>query len=171
MNTLVEDRFFDAEEIKQAIRKEPMETAIYIGSDSKQFKKGDTRYVVYVTTVILHKNQTQGCQIFKQYIVERDFGSLRQRLMREVEFGIGIGYELVDAIDTRPFEIHLDLNPNPDHKSSVCVKEANGYVLGMLGFKPKVKPEAFAASTVSDRWAVKEAKKLKKKKVKLSFEH
>ena len=164
MTIEIKDRFFDVEAVTEAIKNEPQSTAIYIGSDSKQFKKGDTRFVVYVTTVILHKNQTQGCQIFKQYIVERDYGSLRQRLLKEVEFGIGIGYALADVIGTRPFEIHLDLNPNPEHKSSVCIKEANGYVLGMLGFKPKVKPEAFAASSVSDRWAVKEAKKLKKKK-------
>lgn len=165
----IEDRFFNVEELKQAIRAEPTQTAIYVGADSKQFKKGEVHYVVYVTTVILHKNQTQGCQIFKQYVVERDFGNLKQRLLKEAEFAITIGYELAETIGDRPFEIHLDLNPDPNHKSSTCVKEANGYVLGMLGFKPKIKPEAFAASAVADRWAVKEAKKLKKKRSKLAI--
>lgn len=166
MRKLVPDRFFEVEEIKAAINAESLNTAIYIGSDSKQFKKKKVNYVVYVTTVILHKNGSQGCRIYKQYITESDYGNLRQRLMREVEFGIGIAYELADVIGERPFEVHLDLNPDPKHKSNVCVKEANGYVLGMLGFEPKLKPEAFAASAVSDRWAVKEANKMKRRRFK-----
>lgn len=154
------DKEFDFDEIKEAIRNSSDSTAIYIGSDSKKFKKGKGDiWVVYVTVVILHYDSSKGAKIFKQYKTERDFGSLRQRLMTEVQHAIAVGYELADDIGERPFEVHLDINPNPKYASHVCVKEATGYVLGMLGVKPYLKPEAFAASTVSDRWAVSEAKK------------
>lgn len=44
---------------------------------------------------------------------------------------------------------HLDINPNPEHNSSVILKEAIGYVLAQ-GLKPVVKPYSIAASTVAD---------------------
>jgi len=41
------------------------------------------------------------------------------------------------------------INPNPDHRSSMIVKEAVGYVLAQ-GLKPVLKPDAVAASAVAD---------------------
>lgn len=48
-------------------------------------------------------------------------------------------------------EIHLDINQNEVHNSSLVLKEAVGYVLGMTGLNAKVKPESFAASVCADR--------------------
>lgn len=161
----LQDKLFDLEELKQAISGSSEETAVYIGSDSKKFKKGKGDvWVVYVTVVILHYDSSKGAKIFKQYRTERDYGNLRVRLMKEVEDAINVAYDLRETIGDRPMEVHLDINPNPKYASHVCVKEATGYVLGMLGIKPLLKPEAFAASAVSDRWAVKEARKRNQRK-------
>ena len=51
-------------------------------------------------------------------------------------------------------EIHLDINPNKKHNSSIVIKEATGYVMGMTGMEAKAKPEAFAASYCAD-WMVR----------------
>jgi len=56
---------------------------------------------------------------------------------------------IADVVGERPFEVHLDINPNPDHRSSMIVKEAVGYVLAQ-GLKPVLKPDAVAASAVAD---------------------
>lgn len=154
------DVLFDADEIAKEIRASSKSTAIYIGCDSKVYSDRSGRYIAFATVVIIHKDGSHGAKIYKQITTER-FMEMKQRLMKEVELAIDIGYKLLDDIGDRPFQIHLDVNPDPKYASSSCVKEATGYVLGMFGFKPKLKPEAWASSSVSDRWAVKEAKKRK----------
>jgi predicted RNase H-related nuclease YkuK (DUF458 family) len=47
-------------------------------------------------------------------------------------------------------EVHLDINPNPKHKSSIAVKEALGWVKGSLGIDAKIKPDSFAATHAAD---------------------
>jgi predicted RNase H-related nuclease YkuK (DUF458 family) len=84
---------------------------------------------------------------------------MRPRLLAEVGDAIAAGLEILDTIGTRSFEIHLDINRGAMHKSSVLVKEATGYVMGTLGIEPKLKPDSFAASSVADRFCVKDAKK------------
>jgi len=138
-------------------------TAIYVGADSKQFSKNRVKWIAYVTVVVIHFDGNRGAKLYKQYSFEKDYGSLRKRLMKEVELAIDLSYKITEFIEDRPFQIHLDINPDPKHKSSVCVKEATGYVMGMLGIMPTLKPEAFAASTVSDRWAVKQADRNKRR--------
>lgn len=160
-----EDKVLDMDEVKDAIKSSSDTSSIYIGADSKQFTDKDRKHcVVYVTVVIIHFDSNSGAKIYKQYHTERDYGSLRRRLMREVELAINVAYELIDVVEDRPFQVHLDINTDPKHKSYACVKEATGYVMGMLGFQPQLKPNAFAASTVSDKWAVKEATKRKRYK-------
>ena len=141
------------EEIKQAIRESSENTSVYIGCDSRLMKSRSKPWeILYVTVVILHYDSSKGAKLFKFIDRQRDFGSLRMRLMNEVYMATGIGYELLDVIGDRHLEIHLDLNASPTHKSNVVVKEAMGYVMGVMGQKPKIKPEAFAASAVADHF-------------------
>jgi len=48
-------------------------------------------------------------------------------------------------------EVHLDINPDQMHKSSVVVNQAIGYIKGTCNVIPMVKPRAFAASYAADR--------------------
>lgn len=153
---------FDVEQIAKEIRQSSPTTAVYIGCDSKVYAEKRTKYIAFATVVILHKDGQHGAKIFKSISTGHRM-EMKQRLMKEAELAIDIGYKLVDDIGDRPFQIHLDINPDPKYASHACVKEATGYVLGMFGFKPILKPDAWASSSVSDRWAVKEAKKRKVK--------
>ena len=147
---------FELETVRQAIADSTPNTAIYIGCDSKRYIRGGKRKVAYVTVVILHLDQKHGGKIYRQVLIEDDYGiQMRQRLMNEVYHAVGIAMSLQDVIGDRIFELHLDLNKSSEHKSSLVVKEAVGFVMGTMGFEPKLKPESFAASSAADTFTVK----------------
>jgi predicted RNase H-related nuclease YkuK (DUF458 family) len=79
-----------------------------------------------------------------------DYGNIKQRLLTEVQFAVATATEVIDVLGKRHMEIHLDINPNPKHKSSVAVKEALGWVKGSLGIDAKIKPDSFAATHAAD---------------------
>lgn len=153
---------FDVEQIAKEIRESSPETAIYIGCDSKVYSEKGTKMIAFATVVIIHRDGNKGAKIHKSISTGHKM-EMRQRLMKEVELAIEIGYKLIDDIGERPFQVHLDVNPDPRYASNSVVKEATGYVLGVFGMPPILKPDAWASSAVSDRWAVKEAKKRKVK--------
>lgn len=144
----------DFKTVKEYIRQSSTKSGIYIGCDSKKYRRGNKMFVAYVGVVVIHYDCNKGGKIFKFIRKEPDYGNLKQRLLNEVMMACEIGYNLIDTIGERPFEVHLDINPNPKHKSSIAVKEAIGYVLGTFGFKPKLKPESFASSSVADKYVV-----------------
>lgn len=138
------------DEAKQAILNSSETSSVYVGSDSIRFKKNGDWYAKYSTVIILHKDSKHGCKLWCDSVEMRDYGNLRQRLITEASFAIGAAVEIADVIGNRKMEIHLDINPDPRHKSSIAVKEALGYVKGSLGLDAKVKPEAFAATHAAD---------------------
>ena len=146
----VKEYEFDFDTIRNTIEKSSKETAIYVGCDSIR-KRGQVVYVI-----IVHTDSKSGAQLFKSVKVQPNYEkspkAIRLRLMNEVYYVVEAALEIVDSVADRPFEIHLDLNPNPKYNSNVVVKEAIGYVLGTLSLTPKLKPDAFAASIASDRY-------------------
>ena len=151
----------DIEALNAEIEASSMETAIFIGADSKTFKRGAVRYVAFCTTVIIHKDSKHGGVIHKDIKIERDHGDItkpRMRLMNEVYKVVEIATQIVDSVGERPFEIHLDISPDPKYKSNAAIKEACGYVLGTCGVEAKTKPDSWAASCAADRFAVSTAK-------------
>jgi len=44
----------------------------------------------------------------------------------------------------------LDISTNPKYGSNCAAAEAAGYVLGVTGIEPKLKPESWAASFGAD---------------------
>lgn len=153
-NTVVQA--LDIPDVIKAIQESSLTTKVYVGADSKRVKGK----VVYVTVIVLHFDGNKGGKIYKEISIEPWYGNIKGRLMNEVYKAIGVAYQLVEHLEGRPFEIHLDLNPDPKHKSNVAVKEAVGYVLGTFGFKPKLKPEAWAGSAVADRDTLKARKRI-----------
>lgn len=154
----------------EAIKKSTPESNIYVGCDSVRFKKGKKRgrgesewWARYAVVVVVHNNVdslSKGCSLFHYTFSERDYGSkenLRPRMLREAQEAIDVGMKIREALgegDPRPIQIHLDINPKKEHRSSMAVKEALGWAIGM-GFDTKIKPEAWAASHAADHIAVK----------------
>ncbi len=135
----------DLEEVRSFIRGTSKDTAIYVGCDSKQTQDS----TVFVSVVVVHIDSCKGAKIFWRVEETKKILSLRQRLMEEVSRAVLLALEIADAVEDRPFEVHLDISPLPEHKSSVIVKEAVGYVMAQ-GLKPILKPDSIASSSVAD---------------------
>lgn len=133
------------------------ETRVFLGSDSRRKKRHDGKYQInYTLSVVFHLDGKHGCKVFAMVDREVDFhGQLSMRLMSEAIKISALFEELVDVLPLDRTEIHLDLNTDPKHKSNKVLASASGYVRGVTGIEPKVKPEAWAASTCSDLWELK----------------
>jgi predicted RNase H-related nuclease YkuK (DUF458 family) len=138
------------EDAKIAITESTKTSSVYIGCDSLRYKTKGLWKARYCTVIILHKDSAHGGQIFYHTDVLDDYGNLKQRLMSEVGFAVNAATEILDVLDGRHMELHIDINPNPKHKSNVAVKEALGWVRGTLGIDAKIKPESFAATHAAD---------------------
>lgn len=125
-------------------------SSVYVGADSIRFKRDGKWYARYSTVIILHIDTKHGCKIFHNTEVLPDYGNLKQRLLNEVRYAIDAAMAVIDYIEDRHFEIHLDLNPDPKHKSHIAVSEALGWVKGATGFDAIVKPDSFASSHCAD---------------------
>lgn len=138
------------EQAKAAILESSEQSSIYIGCDSIRFHKNEQWYAKYSTVVIVHVDSKHGCKLFHESIDMPDYGNLKQRLLMEVQMAVSVATEIIEIIGNRHMEIHLDINPNPKHKSSIAVKEALGWVKGSLGLDAKIKPSSFAATHAAD---------------------
>lgn len=138
------------EDARKAILGSSITSSIYVGCDSIRFKKNGKWYARYSTVIIIHKESKHGCTLFHNTETLQDYSNLKQRLLNETMFAVTAACDILDIIGSRHMEVHLDINPDPNHKSNIAVKEACGYVIGMTGVEATLKPEAFAATHCSD---------------------
>lgn len=130
------------------------ETKIYLGCDSVRYRKDNRWWARYATVAIVHINGKNGCRIFSSKSHEPDFDAKKNRpkmrMMNEVSKVCQLYTQLIPFIDEFDVEIHLDINTDPKHGSNCAANEAAGYVLGMTGVEPKLKPDSWAASFGAD---------------------
>lgn len=145
----------DIESVKDFCKSLSSETKIYIGCDSERLLHNEVWYADYITAVVVHINGKNGCKIFGAVDRERDYDQRsdkpRMRLMNEVYRVADLYLKLVESIDF-DIEVHLDINPKEMYNSNIVINEAVGYIKGMCGVIPFVKPRAFAASCAADRY-------------------
>lgn len=149
----------DYKELNEFIGKCGPKTRIYVGCDSGAISKSGKRMAVYTVAIVVHIDSCHGGKLFYENVIEPDYSVSRNkpspRLMTEVmkvaETYLKLLEECENCLD-REIEIHLDINPEKEHKSSAIVKEAIGYVQGVCQVTPKIKPDAWAASTIADRF-------------------
>lgn len=138
-------RKFNYDEIKQAIFESSSQSAIYIGCDSK-LVKGHT---LFGLVCVIHIESHKGGMVFgKRSYIGRKL-AISERLMQEVNIAMDCAFIITNDIQDRLFEVHLDINPDPEHKSNSIMKQAIAYVKAQ-GFNFKIKPRAWAASTAAD---------------------
>lgn len=136
---------FDFDEIRHYILNTSENSSIYVGCDSRVV--GNT--TIFVSVIVVHIASSNGCKIFYQKNKINRNMTLRERLMKEVDYAVLTALSILDVVGRRKLEVHLDLNPNENYKSSLVVKEAIGYVLAQ-GLKPVLKPYSIAAYCVAD---------------------
>ena len=148
----------DLNEVEEYLQGCSDETRIYLGCDSRVFYNSHRdRMVSYTTAIVVHIDGCRGGKLFYQNDVEHDRSPSRKkpsvRLMTEVYKVSDLYLRLIDEVDScieKDIEIHLDVNPKQEYKSSAIISEALGYIRGVCQTEAKVKPEAWAASTVAD---------------------
>ena len=152
---------FNVEEIKEYIIDNP-EARIIIGGDSqkigrkgsKKSKDGEPidKYARFVTCVVVYEKDAN--KIFWEVTKERDNdtnpGKPYLRMMQETTKIVEIADQLMGILIDRDFQIHLDIASDKKFGSYCALSTATGYVWGMLGVQPVVKPYSFCASTIAD---------------------
>lgn len=143
------------QEVKTFISNQGPNTKIYLGVDSERFIDKDIWYADYTLAVVVHIDGQHGCKIFGEVVREKDYDKKQNkpalRLMNEVYKVADLFHSLIDVLEDRHVEVHLDINPNEMHGSSCVVHQAIGYIKGTCNVIPMVKPNAFAASYAADR--------------------
>jgi predicted RNase H-related nuclease YkuK (DUF458 family) len=146
----------DLEEVKDFISNTSEATKIYIGADSERHRRGGVWFSDTAVVVVIHYDGKHGAKVFGEVTTERDWDQNkarpRMRLMQEVYKAADMYLALSEAIGDRECEVHIDINPNEKHGSSCVIQEAVGYIRGMTGVTPRVKPEAWAASIAADKF-------------------
>ena len=142
-------------EVTSFIESQSPETKIYIGCDSERYKKDNIWYADFTLAIVVHIDGKHGCKIFGEVQTERDYDQKASkptyRLMTEVYKISELYLKLADVLVDRDVEVHLDINPNEEHNSSMVLSQAIGYIKGTCNVVPLVKPQAFAASYCADR--------------------
>ena len=145
-------------EVKRYIESCSKETKFYIGCDSQRIrrKKKGKKVARYVVTVVAHVDGKHGARVFGGTFIleikESDLSKPFTRLFKEAEMVVEVYEELYDVLIDREVELHIDVNPKKEHGSNIVHGAAVGYILGLTGIEPKVKPEAFAASCCADHF-------------------
>ena len=133
------------------------QTKIYLGCDSVRLFRKNRAMAKFATVCIVHKNGNNGCKVFSHISYENDYDMKanrpKLRMMNEVQKVCELYIQLAPIIDSFDIEIHLDVNTDPKYGSNCAAQEAAGYVLGMTGIVPKLKPDGFAASYGADNYA------------------
>jgi predicted RNase H-related nuclease YkuK (DUF458 family) len=145
------------EEMVDLLCKVDENTKIYLGCDSVRFRKNKRNYAKFATVAVVHMNGKNGCRVFRHRSIEPDYDlkSSRptMRMMNEAQKVCELYVQIAPYVDEFPIEIHLDINTDPKHGSNCAASQAAGYVLGVTGVEPKLKPESFAASFGADHYA------------------
>jgi predicted RNase H-related nuclease YkuK (DUF458 family) len=132
-------------------------TKVYLGCDSVRYRKNGQKYARYATVLIVHMNGKHGCKIFSNVSHEPDYdmkaNKPKMRMMNEVMKVCELYQQVGPLIDEFDIEIHLDISTDPKQGSNIAATEAAGYVLGVTGIEPKLKPESFASSFGADWFA------------------
>lgn len=130
------------------------ESKIYLGCDSIRFMKGGKKFAKYAAVAIVHIDGKHGCKIFSNVSVEPDYDLKKNRpkirMLTEVRKVCELYTQLAPFIDEFNVEIHLDISEDPKNGSNCAATEAAGYVLGVTGLEPKLKPHSFASSFGAD---------------------
>ena len=148
-------RKIDIAQVKEFIEAQSTSTKIYLGADSERMKRNGKWYADYTLAIVVHIDGCHGCKIFGEVQTELDYdykaSKPSMRLMNEVYKVAELYQKIVDAIGDKEVEIHLDINPDLKHNSSIVIQQAVGYIKGVCNVVPMVKPNAFAASYAADR--------------------
>lgn len=154
------DKSLDFDKLEAYLQSQSDATKIYIGGDSERIRSQGLYFADYATVVVVHIDGCRGCKIFGKVERERVFDQRKDRptmrLMTEVQKISEMYLRIAPMIERFELlgnvQIHLDLNAKKIHASNLVVSEAVGYIRGVTGHEPQIKPDAWSASYAADRY-------------------
>ncbi|SHE35655.1 hypothetical protein SAMN02746089_00127 [Caldanaerobius fijiensis DSM 17918] len=128
---------------------ENSEYKLIIGTDSQSSSK-----VCFVTAIIIYR-KGKGARYYYRRFFSKKMNSLRQRIVMEATYSLDVANQIYEIISKKGYdymdiEIHLDVGENG--KTRDILKEVVNMVAG-CGFLPHVKPDAYGASKVADKYS------------------
>jgi len=125
---------------------------VFVGTDS-QLKPSSC---LYVTSICLHgeRGSPPGIYFFKKYRETKKTNKvLRNRILQEVQYSIDIAMYMVSLCPEVGIEIHIDVGNTHRSATRIFADYIRGWIKG-VGFECKLKPDAWASSSVAD-WHTK----------------
>jgi len=122
---------------------------VFVGCDSQIVRNS----CVFSTVICFHgaNDQMGGYYFFKREKIERNsFPTILNRLLKEVEKSIEMGYKIMEVNPDADIEIHIDANSKKDAKTTKFTDMLVGYAKG-AGFRCKIKPDAWASNSIADK--------------------
>jgi predicted RNase H-related nuclease YkuK (DUF458 family) len=138
------------EEILGYIKEQPdRKYSIVVGTDS--YPSGS---VDYVTAIVVHRQGRGGRYFWKKEHQQGKTPVMRHRIYQETTHSIKTAQDLIKKLNLKKlagydFAIHIDVGNSGSTRD--MINEVVGMVKGN-GFTAMTKPEAYAASTVADRY-------------------
>lgn len=126
---------------------------LIVGTDSNGSKKTD-----FITAVIVYRIGRGGRYFWRKTNGGKVYHTLRDRIYQEVALSLKTAQEMLGELEplvksnSEPnydFQIHIDVGQKGPTRE--MIKEVVGMVRGN-GFKAKIKPESYAASTIADKY-------------------
>ena len=123
---------------------------VVVGTDSKpaNSKKG----VDFITAVVVHRLNKGGIYFWRRVTVSKKF-AIAERIGEETTLSLELASKLREVFRHNGLsgyepEIHADVGENGATRD--MIKWVTGMIIGS-GFKAKIKPESYGASTIADK--------------------
>jgi len=126
------------------------EYRLIVGTDSQETEDN----VVFVTAIVLHRKGKGGIYFYKK-VRNDEKREIHQRIFYEAYLSLNVagkillGFSEIEGAAPPEIEIHLDVGGNG--KTRDMVHSIVGMITGS-GFKAFIKPEAFGATKVADKY-------------------
>lgn len=137
-------------QMKKYLEEDPRASyRIVIGTDSQTNQK----WTQYVTALILHRSG-KGARFFCYKRKEHAVHHLHHRIYKETEQSLKLMEKLkehgvTEILADWPVEVHLDIGKNGETRK--LIQEVVGWVTS-VGYVAKIKPDAYGASAVADKY-------------------
>lgn len=125
-----------------------LECEVFVGSDSQL----NSDSWICASIICLYWPGRGG-----KFFVSRDrksrgtYSCLEDRLLSEVHSSIDVAEQIRKTRPNLKIHVHADVASSPKNKSNKVARLVESYVSGM-GFAVKIKPEAWAAAAIADRF-------------------
>lgn len=126
---------------------------VIVGTDSQDHQNGE-RFADFVSAVVVHRVGAGGIYFWQRERMGKVW-SLKERIFEEAYRSLKLGQTLVSEFEKEKFsegfhlEVHVDIGEKGETRT--IINEVVGMIRG-TGFEVKIKPDAFAASKVADRY-------------------